>query len=479
MWYGTAWFGKLLRRMTKQGSKYPQRLWRTGRLWLAGSFVCLLPTLAVAQTSAGIIDPADLPALNRCGTVEYERILQQRNPDRLRQLNELNRQVEQALKSRAGALIRGGRAVADDRIFRIPIVVHVVHNNANGDVGGPTNGNISDEQIQSQIQVLNEDYRRQPGTNGFNTSPIGADARIEFFLATKDPKGNPTNGITRNYYPQKTDFGVDDNSGDDILLSQISYWPSDRYLNIWVTKVKTYLGYTQFPTAADTLSALPIDSNEFIDGSIIDYRYFGRQIGTIRDPTYALGRTATHEIGHWLGLLHTWGDGAGCAEDYVADTPPTKAPNQTRQCRETYSNCDGKGQTRDQTENFLDYSPDICMNLFTQGQVARMRTVLALSPRRARLIRASESPLTESEMLAILVYPNPSTTESAVEVRLKGFQTFTVDLFDIAGRQLGSQTYTDSPSAIVSVPVAGLSRGMYVVRVRTSNETVSRRLLIQ
>ena len=465
--------------MIKQGNKHPHQYWRTGRLWLAGSFVWFMSILAVAQVPTTATDPADLPALNRCGTVEYERILQQRNPNRLRQLNELNQQLERAMQGSAGASARSGRAAADDQIYRIPVVVHVVHNNATSDIGGPTNGNISDEQIQSQIQVLNEDYRRQAGTNGFNTSSIGADARIEFFLATKDPKGNPTNGITRNYYAQKPDFGVDDGSGDDILLSQIAYWPSDRYLNIWVTKLKTYLGYTQFPTTADTLSALPTDSNEFTDGSIIDYRYFGRQIGTVRDQTYALGRTATHEIGHWLGLIHTWGDGDGCAPDYVADTPPTKAPNQTRQCRQTYSNCDGKGQTRDLVENYLDYSPDICMNLFTQGQVARMRTVLAISPRRARLIRASQSPLTESETLSVLVYPNPSTTESAVEVRLKGFQTFTVDLFDQAGHQLSSHTYADSPSSIVSVPVTGLARGMYVVRVMTGREMVSRRLLVQ
>lgn len=460
--------------MTKQGNKHPLRIGRTGRLWLAGSFVWFLPVLATAQTPAGAVDSAGLPPLNRCGTVEYEKVLQQRNPNRLRLLAELNRQIEQALRAKAS-----GRAAADDQVYRIPIVVHVVHNNANGDIGGPTNGNISDEQILSQIQVLNEDYRRQPGTNGFNTSAIGADAKIEFFLAKTDPKGQPSNGITRHYYAQKTDFGVDDGSGDDILLSQIAYWPSDRYLNIWVTRVKTYLGYTQFPTVADTLTGLPTDSNEFTDGSIIDYRYFGRQIGTVRDQTYALGRTATHEIGHWLGLIHTWGDGNGCAEDYVGDTPPTNAPNQTRQCRQTFSNCTGRGQTRDLIENYLDYSPDICMNLFTRGQVDRMRTVLALSPRRARLIRASQSPVPESETLAVLVYPNPSTTESAVEVQLKGFQTFTVDLFDITGRQIRTQTYADSPSSLVSVPVAGLSRGMYVIRVKTGSEMVSRRLLVQ
>lgn len=472
MWYGTGSFGKLLQHMIKLGNNCQSGMWRTGRLWLTGSFVCLLAVSGQAQVPA--IPLAEEPAPNRCGVVEHERILQQRHPGRLRQLNELNRQLEQATAN--GRMLR---AAADDQVFRIPVVVHVVHSTASNEIGGPTNVNISDEQIVSQIQVLNEDYRRKSGTNGFNTNPIGADAKIEFFLAATDPSGNPTNGITRHYYPQKTSFSVADGSGDDILLSQIAYWPSDRYLNIWVTRVNSYLGYTQFPTSADTLSGLPFDASEFTDGSIIDYRYFGRQLGSVRDPTYSLGRTATHEIGHWLGLIHTWGDGNGCAEDYVGDTPPTLAPNQTRQCRETFSNCTGRGPTRDQTENYLDYSPDACMNLFTVGQVARMRTVLALSPRRARLIRAANSPITESESLAVTVYPNPTQSDPAVEVRLKGLQSFSIDLFDATGKHVRNVNYTESPSTLVSLPMSGLKPGMYIVRVKTADEIVSKRLLLQ
>ena len=98
---------------------------------------------------------------------------------------------------------------------------------------------------------------------------------------------------------------------DDVLLSQIAYWPSDRYLNIWVTSLEdNYLGYTQFPTMADTLKGLPSITNELTDGSIIDYPgiLVGKRVPSTAHP-YSLGRTATHEIGHWLGLIHPWGDG--------------------------------------------------------------------------------------------------------------------------------------------------------------------------
>lgn len=474
MWFGTGLSGKLLRHMRRQDSDSLIDCKRTGWRWLAGSFTCLV--FATTTTWAQV---SDEPALNRCGTAEYERILQQRNPNRIRQINDLNRQIEQLQKDQQ--LLR---QQADEVIYRIPIVVHVIHNTASGEIGGATNVNISDEQIVSQIQVLNEDYRRQPGTNGFNASPIGADAGIEFFLATTDPNGQPTTGITRHYYPQKSSFNV---FTDNVLLSQIAYWPSDQYLNIWVTRVDEYLGFTQFPTLADTPTATdtligpPGAASEFVDGSIIDYRYFGKQIpnGSVRDATYGLGRTATHEIGHWLGLLHTWGDGNGCLDDYVGDTPPTQGPNKTRQCRETYSNCNGRGQTRDLTEDYMDYSPDGCMNLFTFGQVGRMRAVLQLSPPRARLIQFSTQPPVESETLTINVYPNPARIDPVVDIRLKGAQSFTVDLFDVAGRRVKTISYIDSRSTRVTLSTDQLSTGMYFVRVKTDNETVSKRLLVQ
>ena len=132
--------------MKKQGSNGNRGRARTGWRWLAGTFVCLLATYAQAQV------PNDA-VLKRCGTVEYEqRVLQRRNPNRVRQINELNRLLQQAETEKSSL-----RRAADETIFRIPVVVHVVHSSASGTIGGTNNPNISEEQIASQIQVLNED----------------------------------------------------------------------------------------------------------------------------------------------------------------------------------------------------------------------------------------------------------------------------------------------------------------------------------
>ena len=162
---------------------------------------------------------------------------------------------------------------------------------------------------------------------------------------------------------------------------------------------------------ADTLKGLPANSNEFTDGTIIDYRYFGRQTGTVnKSSLYSLGRTATHEIGHWLGLIHTWGDGNGCAERLCGRHTPNRRSVgcfQTADCKQTFSTCVNGIQTRDLIEDYMNYWPDACMNLFTAGQVARMRLVLTLSPRRAQLLKSVVSPLAETDALTINVYPNP------------------------------------------------------------------------
>lgn len=460
--------------MTKQVSNSLNLNKRISWRWLAGSLICLLTTVADAQT-------ADTPTIQRCGVVQYEKILQQRNPDRLRQLNELNRLVEQKLAGEKSA-----RSItADTIIYRIPIVVHVIHNTATQAIGGTNNVNISDEQIVSQIQVLNEDYRRQAGTSGYNTSAIGADARIEFYLANRDPSGNATTGITRNYYANKATFDIEN---DALLLSSIAYWPSDQYLNIWVTnvlddpsnKINNYVGYTQFPTAVDTLKGLSASVDEKIDGSIIDYRFFGRNTGTVVYSLYKLGRTVSHEVGHWLGLIHPWGDYGGCNDDYVADTPLTAdfAGVSVTSCKQTYSTCIAGKQTRDLVENYMMYSPDACMNMFTAGQVARMRAVLQLSPRRAKVVNGYTPP-SETDNLTVTVSPNPTNIDPSVKVQLKGSQSFNVELFDALGRQLRALSYTNTASTQITLPVGGLAPGLYVVRVKTGTETVSKRLVVQ
>jgi hypothetical protein len=238
--------------------------------------------------------------------------------------------------------------------FTIPIVVHVVYRT--------NQENISDAQIQSQIDVLNEDFRRL-NSDASNTPAVfqgvAADADIEFCLASRDPDGNPTNGITRTQTTEIS-FGLNhamksNNTGGK------SPWPRTSYLNIWVCNLGSgLLGY-----------ATPPGSPASIDGVVIRYQSFGR-IGAALAP-FNRGRTATHEVGHWLSLLHIWGDddGACTGSDLVADTP-----NQA----DAYYLCPSYPQSscgsEDMFMNYMDYVNDGCMNLFTVGQRARMQAVL-------------------------------------------------------------------------------------------------------
>lgn len=437
---------------------------RTGWLWLAGFLFFGAGQSARAQLADSV--------MQRCATVEHEQLLRQRNPGRASQVDALNRRIQQAFP--AGAPFR---TAASDEIYQIPIVVHVIHTTADATIGGAANTNISSEQIASQIQVLNEDYRRQAGTNGANTSAIGADARIEFRLATTDPNGAPSTGITRHYYPQKTSFDAY-STEDDLLLAQIAYWPTDRYLNLWVVSLENrILGFGQFPTAIDTLQGLASSANERTDGVIIDYRYFGRQTGVVTSTTYNLGRTLTHEIGHWLGLIHLNGDGSGCNEDYVADTPATKELNNTTQCTQTFSTCTGP-RTRDLIENYMMYSPDRCMNLFTQGQVDRMRAVIELSPRRQRVVQAV-SALAPTAALTVNVYPNPVHLAATADVQFTGNQTIMASLIDLTGRVIQTYQYQNVPSTRISLTVSDIPVGMYLLRVTTGLETQVKRVFIQ
>ncbi len=231
----------------------------------------------------------------------------------------------------------------------LPVVVHVIHN------GGVEN--ISDSQIQSQIDVLNEDYRRKAGTNGFGN---GVDTEIEFCLAKIDPNGKCTNGIVR-----VQSMLTNHQSFQRAQLSGLSYWDNTRYLNIYVVKTiaGNVIGYSSYPNgpASD-------------DGVVCIHNYFGRT-GT---ASASLGRTMSHEIGHWFGLYHTFNGGCGvdtCADgDYVCDTPPTANPNFG--CPTINSCSIDSPDVNDQVQNYMDYSNDACKNMFTLGQKLRMQATL-------------------------------------------------------------------------------------------------------
>jgi len=291
---------------------------------------------------------AEVPSRRQCGTMSaHFRLLEAVPSFRTRQAS-LERAVTRRMASPGMA-----RAVGPTII---PVVVHVVYNL-------PAE-NVSMAQIKSQIKVLNRDFRAtNPDKSQVPTVWKGlvADARIEFVLAKLDPEGNPTNGVTRTK-TDRTSFGTNDSvkftgsGGKDA-------WPTSRYLNMWVCKLGGgVLGYAQFPGG-------PSET----DGVVITHTGFGT-VGTAAAP-FHLGRTATHEIGHWLNLRHIWGDTEDCSgTDHVADTPNAAGPNQGSPTFPSIS-C-SNGPNGDMFMNYMDYSDDPALVMFTSQQVVRMTAVL-------------------------------------------------------------------------------------------------------
>jgi hypothetical protein len=253
-------------------------------------------------------------------------------------------------------------------IIRVPVVVHVIYRDVSF--------NISEEQIQSQIDVLNRDYRMANSDLSAVPDPfkpLVADARIEFELATTDPNGDATSGITR-MQTSLSEFDADNETIKAQATGGREPWPTNSYLNIWVCEhisslAGPLLGYAHFPGCPPHL-----------DGVVVQQSAFGTT-GTVISPFNA-GRTTTHEVGHWLNLYHLWGeDGNGCqVSDLVADTPNQLGPNYHLPSFPHVS-CPDAAPEGDMFMNFMDYTDDACMCMFSAGQVARMGSTLH-GPRR-------------------------------------------------------------------------------------------------
>lgn len=257
------------------------------------------------------------------------------------------------------------------QVYKIPVVVHIIHNGE----GFGQGANIPTEQVLSQIAILNEDFRRLNADASQTPAmfqSVAADIEIEFVLAKRNPQGLPTDGITRIEGPQERY-----RSSDHGIIASLSYWPAEEYLNIWVAPMQgSILGWAQFPLS--NLEGLEnVNTTRLTDGVVINYEYFGEGFNA---RAFSKGRTATHEIGHFLGLRHIWGDGGCSASDFCDDTPD--ASESTNGCPAEKSSCGSP----DMFQNYMDYTNDVCMNLFTQDQKWRMRTVLENSPRRLSLL---------------------------------------------------------------------------------------------
>lgn len=317
----------------------------------------------------------------QCATMEMDSLLRARHPE-LGTLNDFERELQLKIvdiKKRMAA----GRLAAP--VVSIPVIVHVVHNGEAVGVGR----NISQAQVQAQLATLNEDFRRKVSTRGANTNPVGADIEIEFCPAVLNRQGQAMAepGIDR-MNGNRASWGRDDIEG---VLKPSSYWDPNKYYNIWVVDLNEpvagggqVLGYAQFPSQSN-LPGIPTSSPASTDGVVINYRNFGNvekgNFPNMQAP-YNLGRTLTHETGHWLGLRHIWGD-SNCGDDFCADTPPQAS--ESRGCQVGRVSCGGANMV----QNYMDYSDDGCMNVFTLDQKARIRAVMDISPRRSSLISSN------------------------------------------------------------------------------------------
>ncbi|HEY0977535.1 MAG TPA: zinc-dependent metalloprotease [Flavobacteriales bacterium] len=339
----------------------------------------------------------------------------------------------------------------------IPVVVHVIHQ------GGPEN--ISDAQVHSQIAVLNADYRRL-NADTVNTRPIfqavAADLGIEFCLAALDPAGQPTTGIDR----------VETDETSPTALIAAHGWDVERYLNLYVMPSGSC--FASFPWEPDEQQ-----------GVFITHGRFGT-VGTVGTEEFAewarFGRTATHEVGHYLGLMHTFsfiGDVDLClGGDSVCDTPPTDMRWMVSTCLDHGLNTNlEEPDLPDQVENFMDYNIDSCTNLFTEGQrqrvmekIAAFRSVLVSEENGQRTGCRNSTGIGEPLPASPVLSPNPAGDFVQLSVPVPVH----VELFDRMG--VRQRVWLALPQE--RIDLQGLAPGVYLLRVMAPGLRHTERLVV-
>lgn len=391
-----------------------------------------------------------------CLSTEYQQSLVKEDPSLIERFAMIEKTVQAQLHNRNPLSTAYGSIQLSPRVITIPVVVHVLYN--------AEQHNISKEQIESQIEALNRDFRRK-NADTLKTPEVfrhfAADCLIEFKLATVDPTGKPTNGIVR----RKTSiqlYGLDDRIKQSGIGGS-DPWDTKRYLNIWVGQLAGGLiGY-----------ASPLGGPANRDGVVIRTNAFGTK-GLVSAP-YHLGRTATHEIGHWLGLQHIWGD-AHCGDDKVEDTPPQQSAS--RGCPSgTITSCGNNGNMY---MNYMDFTNDACLNMFTAGQRERMlasfkpggprHSLLSSNGATGEPVAYEEEPqAVKEESIQVQLYPNPVGSRLFVEI--KGslrYSELPVLVYTQSG-QLVKKVVMLQESA--SLDLSDLRPGMYFLRLEGIKRT--------
>jgi hypothetical protein len=360
------------------------------------------------------------------------------------------------------------------QVITIPVVVHVIHND--GELIG-VGRNISDTQIQSQIDVLNEDYRRLNLDILTVPAPFrgeSIDPLIQFCLAQQDPNGYATNGINRYTYSGSNALEM---SFIDTNLKPQTIWNRDKYLNLWTLEFGGAdlgtLGYAEFPGLGT------VDN----DGVVIRYDAFGK-VGNLANH-YNLGRTATHEVGHWLNLKHIWGDADDCvADDEVIDTPlqgvnsnAIMAGNSCPSfpiidsCTSIYPGI--------MFMNYMDYGFHECKKMYTFGQFARTDATL-FNQRIGLLTSQGCNPgilgNNQFEKLNIIIYPNPTSSKVFFDNTNSNFKE--VAIYNYLGQEVAKTNFTVT-SSNQEIDMNSLATGVYVLKFSDGENSKSVKVIKQ
>lgn len=392
-----------------------------------------------------------------CGTVDYNNWLENKYPNQ----RSSEEAFEKWMLSKLNEQEIAHKREANDQVIRtIPVIFHIIYQ-SNQDIGQGVN--ISAEQVQSQIDVLNEDFRNEG--NGYSTDPRGIDTKIEFCLSLIDRRDQLLEepGVMR--WSNWGDGYFDRGFVDNIIKPATSQDPT-RFLNIWVVQLPPgLLGYAQFPDSSG-LSGLDDDGGaDDRDGVVI----IPTVVGTtgLASGTLNMGRTASHEIGHWLGLRHIWGDGNCTKDDYCSDTPRCDGPYYS-----TAPSClhpDQCGATR-MIENYMDYSEGACMNIFTSQQKNRMDVVLTNSPNRPF-----------SELVPTVCHPfelstvsyTPKTVKSCGPMAIKFTNSLTEPANTSTNWSFNGITAIPAVSNQPIVTISAASSGILTAQVQTSYATIT------
>ena len=423
-----------------------------------------------------------------------------------------------------GIMNKNDYTVDDSEIYYIPVVFHIIYSKPGY---GPDT--ISDSNIISQMQVLNEDFGKIPGSKGYNTYVYGADTRIRFRLAQIDPYGNKTSGIERKYHST-----ANITEANEMDIKNVSRWDQRYYLNVWVVdKIDGGTSTSGYSYLAHDVSTK--DGSQAFDGTVVDYRFIGRNAKYQNRVNYKLGRTLTHEIGHYCDLHHTWGDEDinVCGDDGVYDTPPCANAffsQYSDGCDSPYQCPDSRPDLSKYTtdlinhkidslnikynsgkitqaiysqdlynyeiilnyarliEDYMDYSDDRCMNVFTKGQAKKMRA--ALREYRPNLIScpnylrtgidSSCEPATKTFLTNdIQIIPNPTvSTNINFFLYLDHDQKLDFFLYDNLGRELFEQERVTGSGGNYTMSVPGLKPGIYYGLIKAQSQIFRKSILI-